>query len=111
MVMLDQSLERQFRVSLQQNLPIVTLAPATKEEADLCTLVQHLDLLVLVTQRTAVYGFAQHVIDLGMGQTLTLVRKPDLCELVHPDQVYFLVLYTADGLYQRVTGKPAVHHT
>ena len=105
----DQSLERQFRVRRQQNLPFVIFAPTTKEKADLNTLVQHPGLFVLVTQGTAAPGFAQHVIDLGVSQALTLVLELSLCKLVHPDQVNFLVLHTPDSLYQRIASKPAVH--
>ncbi len=105
----DQSLERQFRVRRQQNLPFVIFAPTTKEKADLNTLVQHPGLFVLVTQGTAAPGFAQHVIDLGVSQALTLILKLSLCKLVHPDQVNFLVLHTPDSLYQRIASKPAVH--
>ena len=61
------------------------------------------------TQGAAAHVFAQHVIDPGVGQALTLVLKLSLCKLVHPDQVNFPVLHTADSLYQRVTSKPAVH--
>src|SRR5690554_2634267 len=105
----DQSLERQLRVRRQQNLPFVIFAPTTKEKADLNTLVQHFGLFVLVTQGTAAPGFAQLVIDLAVGQALTLVLKLSLCKLVHPDQVNFFVLHTPDSQYQRIASKPAVY--
>ncbi len=84
-------------------------APSAKEKADLNTLVHHLGLFVLVPQRTAAPGFAQHIVDLGVGQALTLVFKLSLCKLVHPNQVNFFVLHTPDSLYQRIAGKPAVY--
>lgn len=84
-------------------------APPAEEKADLNTLVHHLGLLVLVTQRTAAPGFAQHIVDLGVGQALTLVFKLSLCKLVHPDQVNSLIFHTPDSLYQCITSKPTVH--
>src|SRR5690554_7033192 len=107
--MLDQFLEHEPRVRRQQNLPLVTVAPAAKEQADLDTLIQHLGLLVLVTQGTASLGLTQHVIDLGVSKAFTPVLEPGLRELVHPDQVNLLTLHTPDGLYQRVASEPAVH--
>ncbi len=59
-------------------------ASSAKEKADLNNLVHHLGLLVLVSQRTASPGFTLHIVDLGVGQSLTLVLKPGLCKLVLP---------------------------
>ena len=83
--------------------------PSAKEKADLNTLVHHLGLFVLVSQRTASPGFTQHIVDLGVVQALTLVFKTGLYKLVHPDQVNRLILHTPDSLYQCITSKPAVY--